>query len=199
MIMNGGQVLILEGNQIHWQLADHLHRDAKRRQMVTGSLTPLARRAPLRHDSGTILYYHMILTLASQNSQPLFHPTAQKLGEIPRTPSIWNTQSKITNDSRHDMCSVWSKHTDTSTVRIPGQFCCSYLFLRMKLLLENLKLCWGIHDMLLPMLPLFVELCAALKTNCSPSVMDECNPRVRCAPCWSQTCTEGEVRRVRAL
>ncbi len=28
----------------------------------------------------------------------------------------------------------------------------SYLFLRMKLLLENLKLCWGTHDILLPML-----------------------------------------------
>lgn len=47
--------------------------------MVTGSLTPLARRAPLRNNSGTILYYHMILTLALQNSQPLFNLTAQTL------------------------------------------------------------------------------------------------------------------------
>lgn len=49
------------------------------RQMATGSLTPLARRAPLRHDSENILYYPLILTLSPQNSQPLFHLTAQTL------------------------------------------------------------------------------------------------------------------------
>lgn len=43
---------------------------------------------------------------------------------------------------------------------------CSYLFLRMKLLLENLKLCWGTHDMLLPMLLSSMGVCAPLRKNC---------------------------------
>lgn len=29
---------------------------------------------------------------------------------------------------------------------------CFYLFRRRKLLLENLRLCWGTHDMLVPMM-----------------------------------------------
>lgn len=49
----------------------------------------------------------------------------------------------------------------TSTIGIPVDTF-SYLFLRMKLLLENLKLCWGTHDMLLPMLLRYVGLEAAL-------------------------------------
>lgn len=77
--MNGGQAMILEGNQIRWQLADHLQRDAKRRQMVTGSLTLLARRAPLMHDSQTMQPHHAIPTSASENPQPLFNLTAQTL------------------------------------------------------------------------------------------------------------------------
>lgn len=55
------------------------------------------------------------------------------------------------------MCSLsssdWHKYSRSDT---------SYLFLRMKLLLENLKLCWGTHDMLLPMLPSSVGVCAGL-------------------------------------
>lgn len=68
--------------------------------------------------------------------------------EIPRIPSSWKLKSKITNSSQgQHMFFVKSALTD-STVRL----CCSYLFLRMKLLLENLKLCCGTHDMLVPIL-----------------------------------------------
>lgn len=44
----------------------------------------------------------------------------------------------------------------------PERLNSSYLFLRMKLLLENLKLCWGTHDILLPMLLSCVGLCASV-------------------------------------
>jgi len=41
----------------------------------------------------------------------------------------------------------------------------SYLFLRMKLLLENLKLCWGTHDILLPML-ILDSVCISSMKDC---------------------------------
>lgn len=77
----------------------------RRRQMATGSLTLLARQAPLRHDSERILYSNLIPTMNSQNSQPLFHLTAKTLERIPRIPCSWNKESKISNGSQgHAMC-----------------------------------------------------------------------------------------------
>lgn len=82
--------------------------------------------------------------------------------EIPRIPSSWKLKSKITNISQgQHMFFVKSALTD-STVWLS----CSYLFLRMKLLLENLKLCCGTHDMLVPiLLGSGGVCCATLKTK----------------------------------
>lgn len=58
----------------------------------------------------------------------------------------------------------------------------SYLFLRMKLLLENLKLCCGTHDMLVPILLGSGRALAPLwKSQNTLSVMNEDNPK--CVMC----------------
>lgn len=68
--------------------------------------------------------------------------------KIPGIPSTWKPESKITNaGGGQHMFPVRSTLTGR-TVRQAS----TYLFLRMKLLLENLKLCCGTHDMLVPML-----------------------------------------------
>lgn len=109
-------------------------------------LTPLARLSGM---SESILHYHLILTVGPQNSQPLHHPRCSNTEKIPRVPSSWKPESKITNVSRgQHMFPVRSTLYADGTVRQAS----SYLFLRMKLLLENLKLCCGTHDMLVPIL-----------------------------------------------
>lgn len=69
-------------------------------------------------------------------------PLLKSLKKIPRIPSSWKPE--FGNNKR----SQWGARSLTGTV---GQ-ASSYLFLRMKLLLENLKLCCGTHDMLVPIL-----------------------------------------------
>lgn len=65
-------------------------------------------------------------------SQPLIHPpTANR--ETQSSPQLEQNTKQLSEAERG-----------------PGA---SYLFLRIKLLLENLKLCWGTHDMELPILP----------------------------------------------
>lgn len=60
-------------------------------------LTPLARLSGM---SESIRHYHLILTVDPQNSQPLHHPRCSNPEKIPRVPSSWKPESKITNVSR---------------------------------------------------------------------------------------------------
>lgn len=63
-------------------------------------------------------------------SQPLIHPSANR-----------ETKSSLQLEQNNKQLSETERGTGAS-----------YLFLRIKLLLENLKLCWGTHDMELPIL-----------------------------------------------
>lgn len=123
-------------------------------------------------------------------------PVAQKPEKILRIPSSWKPESKITNVSRgQHMFPVRSTLYVGSAVRQAS----SYLFLRMKLLLENLKLCCGTHDMLVPiLLGSGGGLHHSDKTQNALPTMNEVIQSVWCAPCRSQTSTEGEVGRASA-